>query len=67
MMKKVFFALAVAGMFGFAACGNNNATEETVDTMAEAIEAVVEENTTDSTAVEAVAEEAAEATETVAQ
>ena len=65
-MKKVFFALAVAGMFGFAACGNNN-TEETVDTMAEAIEAVAEETTTDSTAVEAVVEEAAEATETVAQ
>lgn len=59
-MKKVLFALAIAGMFGFAAC-NNNATEEeaTVDTMAtvEAVatecEATVEEN--DSTLVQEVA------------
>ena len=41
MMKKVFFVMAVAGMFGFAACNNNQATEETVDTVA--IENVVEE------------------------
>ena len=61
-MKKVLFALAIAGMFGFAACNNNNnATEEeaTVDTMAtvEAVatecEATVEEN--DSTLVQEVA------------
>ena len=56
MMKKVFFAFAIAGMFGFAACGSNNA--ETVDTLAEeAIEAVAEpvEEVMDST-VEACAE-----------
>ena len=34
--------MAVAGMFGFAACNNNQATEETVDTVA--IENVVEES-----------------------
>ena len=66
-MKKVFFALAIAGMFGFAACNNNKAAEETVDTTA--IEAVAEETAevADTTAVEGAVEEvAAEATETVA-
>lgn len=57
MMKKVFFAFAIAGMFGFAACGSNN-NAETVDTTAEV--ATVEEATEeimDSTAVEAAAVE----------
>ena len=42
MMKKVFFAFAIAGMFGFAACGSNN-TENT-DTLVEevAVEEVAE-------------------------
>ena len=64
MMKKVFFAFAIAGMFGFAACGSNNT--ETVDTIVEevAVEEAVEE-TMDSTAVEAAVEEVA--TEAVAQ
>jgi len=55
-MKKVMFLMAVAGMFAFAAC-NNNATEETVDTLA--TEQVVEEApVVDTTvAVEAQAEE----------
>ena len=60
MMKKVFFAFAIAGMFGFAACGSNN-TENT-DTLVEevAVEEAVEE-TVDTNAVEAVVEEVAEA------
>ncbi len=64
MMKKVFFAFAIAGMFGFAACGSNN-TENT-DTVAEEMTAVEEatEETMDST-VEAAVEEVA--TEAVAQ
>lgn len=63
-MKKVFFAFAIAGMFGFAACGSNN-TENT-DTVAEEMTAVEEatEETMDST-VEAAVEEVA--TEAVAQ
>ncbi len=67
MMKKVFFAFAVAGMFGFAACGSNNTpAEENTEAVVENVEAVAEEAVADSTvAVEAVAEEAA--TEAVAQ
>ena len=70
-MKKVFFAFAIAGMFGFVACNNNNATEENTDTMPEmemvdttaTVEAPI-----DSTAVEGAAEEAtAETTEANAQ
>ena len=63
-MKKVFFAFAIAGMFGFAACGSNN-TENT-DTVAEEMTAVEEatEETMDST-VDAAVEEVA--TEAVAQ
>ena len=38
-MKKVLFAMAVAGMFGFAAC-NNNATEETAPVDSVTVEAV---------------------------
>ncbi len=65
MMKKVFFALAVAGMFGFAACGNNN-TEVEDTTAMEAIEAT--EEVVDTNAVEAAVEEVApEATEEAAQ
>lgn len=65
MMKKVFFAFAIAGMFGFAACGSNNA--ETADTLAEEVAVVEEaaEETMDTTAVEAAVEEVA--TEAVAQ
>lgn len=61
-MKKVMFALAVAGMFAFAAC-NNNTEEATADTTAQEMEQV-EENTdeiVDSAA--ATVEDAAEATE----
>lgn len=58
-MKKVMFALAIAGMFAFAACNNNNAEEVVEDTTAiEAIEEVATE-TVDS-AVEAMAEEVVE-------
>ncbi len=65
MMKKVFFAFAIAGMFGFAACGNNNTAAEDT-TAVEPVEQVAEETEVmDSTAVEAVAEEVA--TEAVAQ
>lgn len=66
MMKKVFFALAVAGMFGFAACGNNNTEVEDTTAMEEAVEAT--EEVVDTNAVEATVEEAApEATEEAAQ
>ena len=58
-MKKVMFFMAVAGMFAFAACNNNNATEEVIDTIP--AEEIVEEPTCD-TLVEAAAEEAVEAT-----
>lgn len=59
MMKKVFFAFAIAGMFGFAACGSNN-TENT-DSVAEEMTVVEEatEEIMDST-VEAAVEEVAE-------
>lgn len=65
-MKKVMFLLAVAGMFAFAACNNTPATEEVVDTPT--VEEIVEEApVADTMAVEAVAEEAAENTEAVAE
>ena len=54
-MKKVLFALAIAGMFGFVACNNNKAAEEPVDTTA--VEAVVEEQVADTNAVESMVEE----------
>lgn len=65
-MKKVFFAFAIAGMFGFAACGSNNT--ETVDTLAEEVAVVEEvaEETMDTTAVEAAAVEEV-TSETVAE
>ncbi len=62
-MKKVFFFLAVAGMFGFAACNNNNTVEEDTTAM-EAVETACEE-VMDSTAVEGVAEEVVENAEAV--
>jgi hypothetical protein len=61
-MKKVLFALAIAGMFGFVACNNNKAAEETVeDTVV--IEAV--EEVADSNAVENAVEEVVENAEAV--
>ena len=64
-MKKVMFLMAVAGMFAFAACNNNNATEEVIDTLP--AEEMVEE-TIDTTAIEVAAEEVAEvAAEAVAE
>lgn len=60
-MKKVMFALAIAGMFSFAACGSN-AEAEAVDSNAvceEQVENVAEEATDSIAAVEEVAEEAA--------
>ena len=58
-MKKVMFFMAVAGMFAFAACNNNNATEEVVDTLP--AEEQIEEPIVDTlaNAVEAAAEEVA--------
>lgn len=58
-MKKVLFAMAIAGMFGFAACNNNKAAEEPI---AEDTTVVMEaaEEVADSLTVETPAEEAAE-------
>jgi hypothetical protein len=68
MMKKVFFAFAIAGMFGFAACNNNNTPAEDTTAQAAVEELVAEPEMTDSTAVEGMVEEvAAEAAETVAE
>ncbi|KWW29521.1 MAG: hypothetical protein AUK63_1432 [bacterium P3] len=58
-MKKVFFLLAVAGMFSFAACNNNNAEAPVEEApVEEIVEAPAE--MTDSTTVEAPVEEAAQ-------
>ena len=62
-MKKVMFFMAVAGMFAFAACNNNNTPEEVVDTLP--AEEMVEETIVDTLAqvagaVEEVAAEVAE-------
>ena len=56
-MKKVMFLMAVAGMFAFAACNNTPAQEEVIDTPA--VEEMVVDETIDTLAetVEAVAEE----------
>ena len=57
-MKKVFFAMAVAGMFGLTACNNaNKAAEETVDSAKQAVEAAACDAT----------ETAADATENLAE
>ena len=63
-MKKVMFLMAVAGMFAFAACNNNNTPEEVVDTLP--AEEMVEE-TIDSVAVEAVEAVAEEVAAEVAE
>lgn len=43
MMKKVFFAAAVAAMFGLAACNNaNKAAEETADSAMQTVEAAAD-------------------------
>lgn len=56
-MKKVLFVMAVAGMFGFAACNSNKTAEEATETMTETVEAVAEESTeTVENAVEEVTE-----------
>lgn len=61
-MKKVLFALAIAGMFGFVACNNNKAAEEPVEDTAiiEAVEEVADSNAIEN-AVEEVVENAVEA------
>lgn len=60
-MKKVIFALAIAGMFGFAACSSNTEnTDSTADTTAVEVAAPAVEEIADTTAVEAVAEEVVE-------
>ena len=65
-MKKVLFAMAIAGMFGFVAC-NNNKTEEAIDSTVENVEAMAEENVEN--AVEEIVDSAAAevATEVAAQ
>ena len=62
-MKKVLFALAIAGMFGFVACNNNKAAEEPVEdtTVVEAVVEEVADSTTIENAVEEVVENAVEA------
>ena len=61
-MKKVLFALAIAGMFGFVACNNNKPTEEPVEdtTVIAAVEEVAD-STTIENAVEEVVTDAVEA------
>ena len=54
-MKKVLFALAIAGMFGFVACNNNKTVEENVEATTEAVENAAEEtNETVENAIEEV-------------
>lgn len=61
-MKKVLFALAIAGMFGFVACNNNKPAEEPVaDTTIEAVVEEVADSTTIENAVEEVIENTVEA------
>jgi hypothetical protein len=62
-MKKVLFALAIAGMFGFVACNNNKAAEEPVEdtTVVEAVVEEVADSTTIENAVEEVVTDAVEA------
>ena len=54
-MKKVLFALAIAGMFSFVACNNNAATEEPIEE--ETMEVVEEATEADTTAIENAVEE----------
>ena len=66
-MKKVLFAMAIAGMFGFAACNNTkNAEESVADSTVETV-ATECEMAADSLTVETPAEETAEVAETVAK
>lgn len=64
-MEKVFFALAVVAMFSFVACNGNAAATDSqnADTNTTAVvnEPAPEENTTDSNAVQDMAEENNEA------
>ena len=61
-MKKVFFAMAVAAMFGLAACNNNKAAEETVDSAMQTVEAAAAEGCCETKeAVEAGAEDVLDA------
>jgi hypothetical protein len=55
-MKKVLFALAIAGMFGFVACNNNKTNEEVAEDTMVAVEAAVED-VVDTNAVESMVEE----------
>ena len=68
-MKKVLFAMAIAGMFGFAACNNTkNAEEPATDSMVNVENVAAECEMADSLTVETPAEECAEAAaETVAE
>ena len=68
-MKKVLFAMAIAGMFGFAACNNNKTAEEPAqDTTEIQAAAQTDECCADTTSMENVAEENTEAaTEEAAQ
>lgn len=66
-MKKVMFVMAVAGMFAFAACNNNNTEEVAMDSVAP-VEEVVEEVANDSAvAAEDAAVEATDANVEAAQ
>ncbi|MBP3763795.1 MAG: hypothetical protein J6I49_07965 [Bacteroidales bacterium] len=63
MMKKVFFTLAVAGMFGLAACNSNKAPEAVEENTMETVEAAACDMAEDlGETVENAAEEMAEAT-----
>lgn len=59
-MKKVMFALAIAGMFSFAACNNNKEAEEVVDTLATETVEEATEAVADTTVAEEMAEETSE-------
>ena len=62
MMKKVFFALAVAAMFGLTACNCNKSAEEAADTVMQTVEAAAVETTDElGDAVEGLAEEMVDA------
>lgn len=67
-MKKVMFALAIAGMFSFVACNNAANNEEVIDSTVaeEVVEEVAAEEVVTDTTIEAVAEEEV-ATEEAAQ
>lgn len=67
-MKKVLFAMAVAGMFGFAACNNSKPAEEAVENATETVESAACDMASEmGEAVESAADEAAEATSDLVQ